>query len=104
MGRVPPHLGTRGRTSLVPSCAELPRIGLPTNFRGDNRVTTFRDLGLRAELVDALAADGIDEPFPIQEATIPDALAGRDVCGKARTGSGKTLAFGLPMLQTVARA
>jgi superfamily II DNA/RNA helicase len=67
-------------------------------------VTTFRELGLRAELVDALVADGIDEPFPIQEATIADALAGRDVCGKARTGSGKTLAFGLPMLQTVDKA
>ena len=64
-------------------------------------MTTFRDLGLRAEFVDALAAQGIDEPFAIQEATIADALAGRDVCGKARTGSGKTLAFGLPMLQTV---
>jgi superfamily II DNA/RNA helicase len=61
----------------------------------------FRDLGLRAELVDALAAQGIDEPFPIQRATIEDALAGRDVCGKAKTGSGKTLAFGLPMLQRV---
>jgi superfamily II DNA/RNA helicase len=67
-------------------------------------VTSFRDLGLRAEFVDALAAQGIDEPFAIQEATIADALAGRDVCGKARTGSGKTLAFGLPMLQTVAAA
>jgi superfamily II DNA/RNA helicase len=67
-------------------------------------VTTFRDLGLRAEFVDALAAQGIDEAFPIQEATIADALAGRDVCGKARTGSGKTLAFGLPMLQTAAKA
>ena len=65
-------------------------------------MTTFRDLGLRAEFVDALAAQGIDDPFAIQEATIADALAGRDVCGKARTGSGKTLAFGLPMLQTVA--
>ena len=64
----------------------------------------FRDLGLRAELVDALAAQGIDEPFPIQQATIEDALAGRDVCGKAKTGSGKTLAFGLPMLQRVASA
>jgi superfamily II DNA/RNA helicase len=63
-------------------------------------VTTFRDLGLKAEIVDALAAQGIDEPFPIQAATIADALAGRDVCGKAKTGSGKTLAFGLPMLQT----
>jgi superfamily II DNA/RNA helicase len=67
-------------------------------------VTTFRDLGLRAELVDALAAHGIDEPFPIQAATIEDALAGHDVCGKAKTGSGKTLAFGLPMLQTVEAA
>jgi superfamily II DNA/RNA helicase len=67
-------------------------------------VTSFRDLGLRAEFVDALAAQGIDDPFAIQEATIVDSLAGRDVCGKARTGSGKTLAFGLPMLQTVAKA
>ena len=67
-------------------------------------MTTFRDLGLRAEIVDALAADGIDEPFPIQAATIADALAKRDVCGKAKTGSGKTLAFGLPMLQTAKAA
>ena len=67
-------------------------------------MTSFRDLGLRAEFVDALAAQGINDPFAIQEATIADALAGRDVCGKARTGSGKTLAFGLPMLQTVAKA
>ncbi len=67
-------------------------------------MTTFRDLGLRAELVDALAAAGIDTPFPIQAATIADALAGRDVCGKAKTGSGKTLAFGLPMLQTTPKA
>ena len=67
-------------------------------------MTSFRDLGLRAEFVDALAAQGIDDPFAIQEATIADALAGRDVCGKARTGSGKTLAFGLPMLQTAATA
>jgi superfamily II DNA/RNA helicase len=67
-------------------------------------VTTFRDLGLKAEIVDALAAQGIDEPFPIQAATIADALEARDVCGKAKTGSGKTLAFGLPMLQTVKAA
>jgi superfamily II DNA/RNA helicase len=63
-------------------------------------VTSFADLGLRAELVAALAAEGIEEPFAIQEATIRDSLAGRDVCGRAKTGSGKTLAFGLPMLQS----
>ena len=62
-------------------------------------MTSFNDLGLRAELVAELATQGIDQPFPIQEATIRDALDGRDVCGKAATGSGKTLAFGLPLLQ-----
>ena len=62
-------------------------------------MTSFSDLGLRAELVAELAAQGIEAPFPIQEATVRDALDGRDVCGKAATGSGKTLAFGLPLLQ-----
>jgi superfamily II DNA/RNA helicase len=64
-------------------------------------VTSFADLGLRAELVAALATEGINQPFPIQEATVRDSLAGRDVCGRAKTGSGKTLAFGLPMLQRI---
>src|SRR5947207_3198244 len=63
-------------------------------------MTTFQDLGVRAELVAALAEQGITEPFPVQEVTIRDAVAGRDVCGKAKTGSGKTLAFGLPLLQS----
>src|SRR5438045_8614299 len=61
--------------------------------------TTFESLGLSADLVGALSAAGITHPFPIQSLTIPDALAGRDVCGKAKTGSGKTLAFGLPLLE-----
>ncbi len=65
---------------------------------------TFADLGLCDEFVVALAARGITVPFPIQVLTIPDALAGRDVCGKAKTGSGKTLAFGLPVLQRLPRA
>ncbi|HYD09918.1 MAG TPA: DEAD/DEAH box helicase [Acidimicrobiales bacterium] len=64
-------------------------------------MTTFAALGLRDALVDALGSEGITEPFPIQEQTISDALAGRDVCGKARTGSGKTLAFGLPLLERI---
>lgn len=61
--------------------------------------TTFAELGVADELVDALAAKGISTAFPIQELTIPDALKGLDVCGKAKTGSGKTLAFGLPAVQ-----
>jgi superfamily II DNA/RNA helicase len=66
--------------------------------------TTFAELGVRSDLVAALQAKGIDTAFPIQAMTIHDALAGRDVCGKAKTGSGKTLGFGLPMLQRVAEA
>ena len=65
---------------------------------------TFADLGLCDEIVVALAARGITAPFPIQALAIPDALAGRDVCGKAKTGSGKTLAFGLPILQRLPRS
>ena len=57
---------------------------------------------LAPELVAALAAQGITEPTPVQAAVIPDALAGRDVLGRARTGSGKTLAFGLPILARLA--
>ncbi|MGA8681014.1 MAG: DEAD/DEAH box helicase [Acidimicrobiales bacterium] len=52
----------------------------------------------------ALSEQGIVSPFPVQELTIADALAGRDVCGKAKTGSGKTLAFGLPLLMQTKRA
>ncbi|KGN34821.1 RNA helicase [Knoellia sinensis KCTC 19936] len=58
----------------------------------------FAKLGVDPRLVERLARDGITEPFPIQEATIPDALAGRDVLGRGQTGSGKTLAFGLPTI------
>ena len=55
--------------------------------------TTFADLGVSEDLTAALANRGITEPFSIQEIAIPDALAGRDVCGKAKTGSGKTLSL-----------
>ncbi len=63
---------------------------------------TFEDLGLPEKITAALAERGILVPFPIQAATIPDALAGRDVLGRGRTGSGKTLAFGLPALARLA--
>ena len=67
-------------------------------------MTTFATLGVDGDLVAALDERGITAPFPIQALTIADALAGHDVCGKAKTGSGKTLAFGLPILQTVEKA
>ncbi len=62
----------------------------------------FAALGLAPRLVQRLARDGITEPFPIQAATIPDALAGKDVLGRGQTGSGKTLGFGLPVLTRLA--
>ena len=67
-------------------------------------MTTFADLGLPRDIVNVLRKEGITEPFPIQEAAIPDALAGRDVLGRGPTGSGKTFTFGLPMLARLAGA
>ncbi|MFC8986359.1 DEAD/DEAH box helicase [Streptomyces sp. NPDC057115] len=63
---------------------------------------TFADLGLPEGVVRKLAQNGVTSPFPIQAATIPDALAGKDILGRGRTGSGKTLSFGLPTLATLA--
>jgi superfamily II DNA/RNA helicase len=65
---------------------------------------SFATLGVPADLVAALGARDITQPFPIQAATIADVLAGRDVCGKAPTGSGKTLAFGVPLVARVPKA
>ena len=63
---------------------------------------TFKDLGVSERIASALVDGGVTRPFPVQALTIPDALAGRDVCGKAQTGSGKTLAFGVPLVQRTA--
>jgi len=64
--------------------------------------TTFASLGVPAPLVAVLASSGITAPFPIQAATLPDALAGRDILGRAQTGSGKTLGFCLPLVARLA--
>ncbi|WP_149183989.1 DEAD/DEAH box helicase [Streptomyces sp. TRM49041] len=68
----------------------------------DEPTITFGDLGLPEGVVRKLAQNGVTVPFPIQAATIPDALAGKDILGRGRTGSGKTLSFGLPLLATLA--
>jgi superfamily II DNA/RNA helicase len=65
---------------------------------------SFAELGVPAALTARLRAHHVTAPFPIQEATLPDALAGRDVCGRAPTGSGKTLAFGLALAARTSRA
>jgi superfamily II DNA/RNA helicase len=64
--------------------------------------TSFAALGVPTPLVDVLDDQGIAAPFPVQAATLPDALAGRDILGRARTGSGKTLGFSLPLVSRLA--
>ncbi|WP_353649642.1 DEAD/DEAH box helicase [Nakamurella sp. A5-74] len=67
-----------------------------------SRAQTFTEFGVPAALVDVLSADGITIPTPIQAATLPDSMAGRDVLGRGRTGSGKTYGFLLPLLTRLA--
>ncbi len=78
--------------SSTASAATAPRDFAPS----------FLELGVPIPLVNAIAATGITDPFPIQTATIPDALAGRDVLGRGRTGSGKTIAFAVPVIAGLA--
>jgi superfamily II DNA/RNA helicase len=66
--------------------------------------TTFADLGVPAPMCRILSDHGINDAFPIQEATLPDGLAGRDLCGRAPTGSGKTIAFGIPLVTRIGTA
>jgi superfamily II DNA/RNA helicase len=90
-GGQPNHNNRRPRVSHTPVLEHIPSTPIPD-------VDTFDELGLPRKLSAALAEAGITKPFPIQIATLPDALAGRDVLGRAQTGSGKTLAFGLALL------
>src|SRR4249920_3812119 len=82
--------------------AELDRALDAAAEASPSAAATFAELGLDPRLVRALAAGDIREPFAIQARALPDALAGRDVLGRAQTGSGKTLAFGLPLLTRLA--
>ncbi|RMD17365.1 DEAD/DEAH box helicase, partial [Corynebacterium gottingense] len=75
---------------------------MPRSAESEHRpAPTFEELGVAAELLDALAEQGIERTFSIQELAIPLALDGRDLIGQARTGMGKTYAFGIPLLDRV---
>ena len=74
-----------------------------TTEQTTQNATTFAGLGIDTDLVEELDSQGITSPFPIQEMTMEDAIAGKDITGKAETGSGKTLAFGLPMIMHVTK-
>ena len=100
-------------SSFAHSAPPSPRTAPARNGRDDPsddnvddgiEVPTFEALGIATDLAAVLAKAGITQPFPIQTLTVPDVLAGRDVCGKAQTGSGKTLAFGLPLIERTTTA
>jgi len=89
--------------SMLAAAQSFPSLFDSPSAKGERSTTDgFAALGLPPRLVKALSRDDITTPFPIQSATIPDALAGRDVLGRGQTGSGKTLAFGLPLLARIA--
>ncbi|MFF4020264.1 DEAD/DEAH box helicase, partial [Streptomyces sp. NPDC001843] len=87
---------------VVSENIEADNAELEANDETSTPEVTFADLGLPEGVVRKLAQNGVTVPFPIQAATIPDALAGKDILGRGRTGSGKTLSFGLPTLATLA--
>ena len=104
----PPRRGGPARTPRPPQPPRIePRTELDLALDAaaaapPPAAATFAELGLDSRLVRALAGGDIHEPFAIQARALPDALAGRDVLGRAQTGSGKTLAFGLPLLTRLA--
>ena len=94
-----PVVAAVGATADTPAAVPTAE---PVEQPAEEPVTTFGDLGLSNDIVRTLAKRGVTIPFPIQVATIPDALAGKDLLGRGRTGSGKTLSFGLPLLTRLA--
>ncbi|WP_425842943.1 DEAD/DEAH box helicase [Agrococcus sp. TSP3-2-1] len=81
----------------------LDRLDATATVAADVEGVSFVDLGLGAGIAGALKSMGAASPFPIQAATIPDVIAGRDVLGRGRTGSGKTIAFGAPIVEMLLR-
>ena len=85
------HRACRRAPARPPAPARVPTIG-----------PTFASLGVPEPVITVLAEAGITSPFPIQAATLPDSLAGRDILGRGQTGSGKTLAFSIPLTEALA--
>ncbi|WIE76202.1 DEAD/DEAH box helicase [Curtobacterium sp. MCSS17_007] len=88
------------RPAYVPADdVKLEKLQAEATVAADVEGVTFADLGIGGNISRTLAEMGATSPFPIQAATIPDVLAGKDVLGRGRTGSGKTIAFGAPLVE-----
>lgn len=94
--------GGHASAATISSGEDYSRV--PSNHPAPGQPCSFRELGVSGELLTVLARQSITTAFPIQAATLPDALAGRDVLGRGRTGSGKTLAFAIPTITALARS
>ncbi|WP_225828699.1 DEAD/DEAH box helicase [Streptomyces naphthomycinicus] len=102
-------MSRRPRKQSRPTSSPRPSVSAPKEFRLPTGTTPalpavegFAELDMPAALLKTLTAQGVETPFPIQAATLPNSLAGRDLLGRGRTGSGKTLAFGLALLARTA--
>src|SRR5690606_26092033 len=91
--------GEPRRAFVPPTDVVHGRLDAQTAAADAGAGVSFGELGLGDNLVRQLTALGASEPFPIQAATIPEVIAGRDVLGRGRTGSGKTIAFGAPLVE-----
>jgi superfamily II DNA/RNA helicase len=102
-GNSAPSAGNRTTDRGTQQHENAPALDLPVQpaveFTG-----TFADLGVPASIISALALTGVTSPFPIQAATLPDSIAGRDVLGRGRTGSGKTIAFAIPLVMALSKS
>ncbi|SDQ29163.1 Superfamily II DNA and RNA helicase [Curtobacterium sp. UNCCL20] len=95
-----PRRDDADRKPFVPADdVKLEKLQAESTIAADVEGVTFGDLGIGGNISRALAELGASSPFPIQAATIPDVLAGKDVLGRGRTGSGKTIAFGAPLVE-----
>ncbi|WP_336658975.1 DEAD/DEAH box helicase [Leucobacter sp. USHLN153] len=94
---------SRRKAADRPAVPAPARLTAKLTTSDDAAQLTFRDLGLGGNLLRVLGEMGAERPFPIQAATIPDTIAGRDVLGRARTGSGKTIAFGAALVERLLR-
>ncbi|WAX79243.1 DEAD/DEAH box helicase [Streptomyces sp. KMM 9044] len=104
---VPEDTEDTDATAVIADIADIADVIADVDAEADSDTDstpeiTFATLGLPEGIVRKLAQNGVTSPFPIQAATIPDALEGKDILGRGRTGSGKTLSFGLPTLATLA--
>ncbi|MBL3685990.1 DEAD/DEAH box helicase [Leucobacter zeae] len=94
-----PRVVERPGSGRGPTAGGFDRLEARKTTAADVAGMTFADLGLGGNIVRTLGELGAERPFPIQAATIPDTIAGRDVLGRARTGSGKTIAFGAALVE-----